>query len=300
MVIIRSLLLLFALIATTAVSSPAATAQSVNITLQDIIDTVEQSFGDSRTQARYNYPDGELFLKSMTADFFQRSTLADKQREMKADGQIYMKNADYAQNEPLKFRFDYFRPTSHEIISDGASLWTYLPENKQVILSDVSFLYQTALADPARNRGFNFLQGLPRISKDFQITFSPQGRDINGNYILELTPKRPMETIEKLFIVVRFDSARRFAQINAGKTRQSRRIISNPASRKEDMKDSRTGQYFAPAVIFPIVSTTVIDHKGNSTIMEFSNIQVNMNLSDLLFRFDIPADVQVLRPPGSR
>lgn len=298
MIIIRSMVLLFTLlVATVAVS--AAAPRSVNITLQDIIDTVEQSFGDSRTQARYAPPDGDLFLKTVTADFFQRSTIAKTQREMRAEGQLFLKNADYEQNEPLKFRFDYFRPTRHEVISDGASLWTWLPENRQVILSDVSFFYQTGLSDPARNRGFNFLQGLPRISRDFQITFSPQGRDIAGNYILELTPRRPMETIEKLFVVVRFDSAQRFAQINAGKGRM-KRIIGNPASRREDMRDSRTGQYFNPEVIFPIVSTTVIDHKGNSTIMEFSNIQVNMTLSDLLFRFDIPADAQVLRPPGSR
>lgn len=298
--IIRSMVLLLMLLASTVAVSAAAAPPPVNITLQDIIDTVELSFGDSRTQAKYNSPDGDLFLKTLTADFFQRSTLADKQREMRADGRLYLKNADYEQNEPLKFRFDYFRPTGHEIISDGASLWTWLPENRQVILSDVSFFYQTALSDPARNRGFNFLQGLPRISKDFQITFSPQGRDINGNFILELSPRRPMETIDKLFVVVKFDAARRFAQINAGKSRQNRRIIVNPASRRDDMKDSRTGQYFSPDIIFPIASTTVIDHKGNSTTMEFSNIEVNMTLSDLLFSFDIPPDVQVLRPPGSR
>jgi len=51
---------------------------------------------------------------------------------------------------------------------------------------------------------------------------------------------------------------------------------------------------------FPILSTTVIDHDGNSTLMEFSNAVTNSMISDMLFTFDVPPDAQVVRPPGSR
>jgi outer membrane lipoprotein-sorting protein len=51
---------------------------------------------------------------------------------------------------------------------------------------------------------------------------------------------------------------------------------------------------------FPILSTTVIDHEGNSTIMEFSNAVTNSMLTEMLFNFDVPPDAQVVRPPGAR
>jgi len=282
----RSLFLALALLAASVIPSFAVTTvpAPVNIGLRDVINTVEQSFSSAN---RYDAPDNDIFLVDLTADFFQRSTLAKNNREMRADGQFYLKNADYQRRDPLMFRFDYYRPTTHEIVSDGSTLWTYLPENRQVIVSDMTSFFDPDLSDPARNSGFNFLQGLSRISKDFEILFSQQGRDMDGNYILELTPRRAMETIEKLFVVVRFESVRRFVQ-------NGRRII-NPA-----YKNNRRADLPRPEWAFPILSTTVIDHQGNSTTLEFSNIRANVGLTGGLFRFDIPADVQAVRPPGSR
>jgi len=284
MIKLRSFFVALLLAVASAATLDAATApQQVAIGLRDVIDTVEQSFSDNN-----RYGDGELFLVDLTADFVQRSILSgSQQRELRADGQFSLKNADYQHNEPLKFRFEYFRPTTHEIISNGSTLWTYLPENRQVIVSDMTPFFEPRNSDPARNRGFNFLQGLPRISKDFRISFSTQGRDMEGNFILELDPIRPMETIQKMFMVVSMDSARRYVQ-------NGRKII-NPANR-----NNRKADLVSQAQAFPILSTTVIDHQGNSTTMEFSNLRVNMRLSNLLFTFDIPADVQAVRPPGSR
>ncbi len=284
MINIRSFFIALLLSVAMTASLEAATATpQIAIGLRDIVDTVEQSFSDSN-----RYGDGEQFMVDLTADFVQRSIISGKQqRELRADGQLSLKNADYRQNEPLKFRFEYFRPTTHEIISDGNTLWTYLPENRQVIVSTISTFFEPRNADPSRNSGFNFLQGLPRISKDFRINFSTQGRDMDGNYILELTPVRPMESIEKLFMVVSLDSARRYVQ-------NGRKII-NPENR-----NNRKADLVRQSQAFPILSTTVIDHQGNSTTMEFSNVRINMRLSNLLFTFDIPADVQAVRPPGSR
>jgi len=52
--------------------------------------------------------------------------------------------------------------------------------------------------------------------------------------------------------------------------------------------------------LFPILSTTVVDHSGNSTTMEFSNAITNFIDSDLLYRFTPPPDAQVIRPPGAQ
>lgn len=280
----RFFFLALILIAATAIPASAVSTMSapVSISLRDVVETVEQSFSDAS-----RYGDDSMFLVDMTSDFFQRTTLAKDKREMRADGQFFLKTADYQRRDPIKFRFDYFRPTRHEIVTDGATLWTYLPENRQVILSDVSLFFDPSVANPARSRAVNFLQGLPTISRDFQIQFSPQGRDVQGNYILELTPRRAMETIEKLFIVVNIDSVRRFVQ--------NGRSVINPANR-----NNRRADLPRPELAFPLLATTVIDHQGNSTALEFSNARTNVGLSDGLFRFDIPADVQAVRPPGSR
>lgn len=258
-------------------------AQRIPVTLNDVIATVEKSFS-SAPESRYG--DDTLFLYDLAADFVQRSVIAGKEpKEMVADGEFLFKNADYRQREPLKFRFEYFRPTRHLIVTNGVSLWAYLPANRQVILSDMTSFLDPQFSNPATNRGFNFLQGLPRISKDFRINYSTQGRDMEGNHILELTPRQAMATVEKLFIVVDKDSVTRYVQYNG-------RNIINPKYRNNRSAD-------LPRQAFPILSTTVIDHRGNSTTMEFSNIKPNVGLADLLFVFDIPPDVQTVRPPGS-
>lgn len=239
--------------------------------LRDVIATVEQPFHFDRN--------GEPLLASVRADFFQRSTIAAKKKELRADGQMYLMPA--TSSESLRFRFDYYRPTRQEIVCDGRTLWIYLPENRQVILSDVTEFFSPARSGSGRERGINFLQGLGRISKDFSILFNRTMTDQAGNYILDLTPLRASVTIEKLFITVSREAVER-------RTGSSRPQTGLPPAREPQL------------VLFPILATTVIDHDGNSTTMEFSNAVTNSMVSDLLFRFSPPPDVQVVRPPGAQ
>jgi outer membrane lipoprotein-sorting protein len=241
-----------------------------NVSLSEVIATVERPFSLDKS----GYPE----ITTVKADFFQRSTIAEKKKEFRADGQMYLQPA--TSSESLKFRFDYYRPTRQEIVCDGKTLWIYLPENKQVILSDVREFFDPSRSNSVRDRGINFLQGLGRISKDFTIIFNRMMNDQAGNYILELTPKRSSATIEKLFITVSREA-------------MERRAGTRP----------QTG--FPPAVApqltpFPILSTTVVDHDGNSTTMEFSNAVTNSRVSDLLFKFDVPPDAQVVRPQATK
>lgn len=261
-----------------AISAEAAVTAPVNVGLQDVVDTVEKSY---------------RVLSDVTTDFFQRSTMAEKKREMRAEGQMFLKTA--GDSEPLKFRFDYFRPTTHEIVSNGVTMWMYLPENRQVIRSDVSFVFNPLGFNPDRNRASNFLQGLGRISKDFLTTFSPQGRDIEGNYILKLNPRRATATIEKLFIVVQRDAVYLYTQ----KRMQLGRQLTEDEFR-QILNSLPLGSVQRDQTAFPVLSTTVIDHQGNTTIMEFSNVKTDTRISDQLFEFTIPAAVEVVRPPTQR
>jgi len=252
--------------------SPVSALQipQYNVSLTDVINTVEKPFKPDKN--------GLTELTSVRADFFQRSTIAEKKKEFRADGQMFLKPA--SGSEPLKFRFDYFRPTRQEIVCDGKTLWVYLPENREVILTDVSEFFDPNLHDIARDRALNFLQGLGRISKDFTIIFNSRMTDVGGNYILELTPRRASVTVEKLFITVNRESL-----LDRTGTRPQ---ANTPPARVPESH------------LFPILSTTVVDHDGNSTTMEFSNIRANDMISDLTFRFDVPPQVQIVRPEGRR
>jgi hypothetical protein len=70
----------------TVLPAVAAPVAKVNAGLQDVIDTVEKSFRPDRNT-------GLPPLSTVTADFFQRSTMAGKEREMRADGQMYLRTA---------------------------------------------------------------------------------------------------------------------------------------------------------------------------------------------------------------
>ena len=241
-----------------------------NLSLNDVISVVEKPFQFDRS--------GRPQIENVRADFFQRSTLAAKKKEYRAEGEMFLQAASSV--EPLKFRFDYFRPTRQEVVCDGKTLWVYLPENRQVIQSDVAEFFDPMRSNPARDRGINFLQGLGRISKDFTILFNNPMIDAAGNYILELTPLRSSATIRKLYITVNRESL-----MDAKGTRPQ---TNSPPARP-----------FEPH-LFAILSTTVVDHDGNSTTMEFSNIRTNGMMSDMLFNFMPPAEAQVVRPPAGR
>ena len=244
-----------------------AAVDPVSPGLQDLINAVERPFKLDKS--------GNAPLQDVVADFFQRSTLADKNKEVRGDGQMYLRTA--TNFDPVMFRFDYFRPTTQEVVCDGRTLWIYLRENRQVIQSDVSEFFNP-LGFEAQNRANNFLQGLGRISRDFEITFPPQYQDPRGNFILELTPRRASVSIAKLFITVNRDTVLRNAF-------------------------AKQGRDFGPGrqeLLFPILATTVVDHQGNQTIMEFSNIKTNSHLPNSFFTFFVPGNVQVVRPPTGR
>lgn len=241
----------------------AGLASAANVSLRQAVAALENPFNATGIG---NPP---RHSESVTANFFQKSIIASKNRELRGEGEVFIKFA--SPTNPLMFRFDYFRPTHQEIVSDGSVLWMYLPENKQAIRSELAGSFDTAGFDAKRDRAVNFLQGLGRLSKDFTITFATDSMyDQAGNYVLDLQPNRPMASIRRMFVVVRKDAV--LFQVDP----------------KIPFRDE---------FLFPILATTMYDHQGNSTAMEFSNPRINTMLADILFTFTPPAFVQIVRPP---
>lgn len=264
-------------------------AQQVKVGLNDVIATVESSFKAGKS--------GEAPIADFMADFFQRTFLAKERREMRGDGQISVKLPNAV--SPLMYRFLYYRPYQQEIVSDGNSLWIYHPENREVILSDVSFIYNRPGFNPDRDQAVNFLQGLGRISKDFQINFAAGMYDSAGNYVLELTPRRSMLNTRRILLVVSRDSAISFVTQKKPQTNIQSGIPSRPPSRPNFGPTEQFGPL--PPIggasdPFPLLSTTVEDQEGNRTTMEFTNIRINNRFQQSSFSFLIPPGVQVVRP----
>jgi len=173
--------------------------------------------------------------------------------------------------KPNKFKWQYTNPTEQEITSDGKTLWIYLPENKQV------YIYELADNQGIGNEGQipgNFLNNLGDLGRDFNVKWgTPKERDAQGNYIIELVPKSPVASIHGLLLVI------------------PRGITTNQPS------------------AFPVIASSVRDAYGNTTNIEFTNIEIletvdgrvkakkKGGLPDTIFTYTPPADVEIIKPP---
>ncbi len=229
---------------------------AATVSLSDVIDTLEAPF---KPQTR-----PPQAINDFQAEFFQESHIASIDRVQRGRGDVSFKFLSLRQDQvPLAmFRWEYRQPSIQEIVSDGETLWVYIPENRQVIESDISSVTQRQSENPV-----TFLTGLGNLSRDFHIRWGAPDHDREGNYILELEPIRTSQMIQSLQIVV------------------DHRAVT-------EKLQGISGNYF------PILATSVFDPNGNRTTIEFRDIRVNRNISEHFFRFTRPAGVEVVRPTG--
>ena len=159
-----------------------------------------------------------------------------------------------------RFRWVYDQPSHQEIVSDGQTLWVYLPENNQVIQSAIEA--NAARADDP----LTFLTGLGNLSRDFQIGWAAPEKDDSGNFRIQLRPRKTSPLIRTMEVVV------------------------NRQAVAELIEKGRSGK------TFPILATAVTDANDNTTRIEFRSVRVNSGPGEEAFRFTIPEGVEVVRP----
>ncbi|PNU21807.1 hypothetical protein C2E25_00835 [Geothermobacter hydrogeniphilus] len=235
----------------------AGTADAASIGLRDVIQTLERPFQDTTPAAER--------IQDFQGEFFQESRIASLEQMQRGRGDVAVRfDRSRTRRVPLTmFRWEYRQPTTQEIVSDGKTMYVYLPENRQVIQSNIEFSSQAGVDDP-----MTFLTGLGNLSRDFRISWGTPNRDIDGNYILKLRPRRVSSLIREMLLVV------------------DRRAVT------EFVQEGRTGRRF------PILSSTVTDPNDNTTTIEFRQLQVNRGISAARFHFILPAGVEVVRPTG--
>lgn len=127
--------------------------------------------------------------KDFKAEFIQESTLKTLNKTQVAKGKIYFKN-------PSKLRWDYYHPTKQEIVTDGKTLWMYMPQDKQVMISELSKVYRS-------NTSTFFLSGMGNLKRDFDVQLvQPTLNNEEKGYLLRLIPKEPQSNLNELFLLV--------------------------------------------------------------------------------------------------
>jgi outer membrane lipoprotein carrier protein len=122
------------------------------------------------------------------ANFIQEYIGKVMRQPNKGEGKVYFKKKGM-------MRWDYTVPTQ-KLISDGHTLWYYQPEEKQVLVSDVSRVLKekTPLA---------FLAGEGNLGRDFKLlNLNESVSQKEDNYVVELAPKEPLATLSKLILTV--------------------------------------------------------------------------------------------------
>jgi outer membrane lipoprotein carrier protein len=122
------------------------------------------------------------------ADFIQEYVGKGIRQSSRGEGKVYFKKKGM-------MRWDYTVP-NQKLVSDGRKFWYYQPEEKQVLVSDVSSVLKerTPLA---------FLAGEGNLSRDFNFfNLNESVSQKEDNYVIELVPKETISTLSKLVLTV--------------------------------------------------------------------------------------------------
>ena len=228
---------------------------ATEVELSDVVNALETPFkAETKPLDR---------IQDFTADFSQESHIASIDRTQHGQGIVSFKFLAAAGDESsiAKFRWEYRKPSVQEIISDGHIMWVYIPENRQVIESDISQMNAQQGQNP-----ITFLSGLGNLSRDFVINWAAEKTDQTGDYLLLLKPREESQLIQQIEVVVSHEAV------------------------TEWQEQQKTGK------AFPIRITQVTDPTGNRTTIEFHDVQVNQHLADKLFSFERPEGVELVNP----
>jgi len=128
-------------------------------------------------------------IKDFSADFTHTYEGGVLRKQITERGHLLVK-------KPGKMRWDYSAPERKQFVSDGAKMYSYLPQDKQVIESDVP---------PEDQAGTPtlFLAGKGSLTRDFtpSLVDAPAGMAA-GSRALKLVPKKHQQDYDWLVLVL--------------------------------------------------------------------------------------------------
>lgn len=227
-------------------------ASAQEIALEHVIEAVEAPFRPDRN--------GRQAIASFEAAFEQQSMIASLEQSQQGSGNMQVKFIPQKKDETarVRFRWIYTQPSRQEIVSDGETVWVYLPENQQVLQSSLAEVG----AGQAQENPLVFITGLGNLSENFTLSWANPRQDGDGNYLLALAPKKPSTMVETLHLAVAKEAV--------------------PRRGKEP--------------VFPLRAVEIVDLNGNRTHLIFADVRINPKLPDSRFQFQVPEGVEVVTP----
>ena len=125
-------------------------------------------------------------IKDFSADFVHSYRGGVLKTQAQERGKVTVK-------KPSRMRWTYTTPEKKEFVSDGVKIYSHIPQDKQVIVSNV----------PADNQATTpalFLAGKGDIVRDFSASYAQP--TIPGTLALKLTPRRNEPDYEYLIVAV--------------------------------------------------------------------------------------------------
>jgi outer membrane lipoprotein carrier protein len=128
-------------------------------------------------------------VKDFSADFAHVYRGGVLKKQLIEKGRLLIK-------KPGKMRWEYTEPEEKLFVSDGTKLYSYIPQDKQVIVSSVP--QDDSAPVPAL-----FLAGKGNLMRDFSVSFDENTAGLpSGARALKLVPKTPQADYDWLVLVV--------------------------------------------------------------------------------------------------
>ena len=171
-------------------------------------------------------------LETFRAEFDQTQEWLGMEEEATFKGTLYLMR-------PNKFRIEYSEPEGHLQVSDGTQVWTYVPENEQVLLTRL---------DPDQQGG----DILRRILEE--STARPEVEQVElergSARVLTLIPPSGFELLEvRLWIEAEADRILRYEMLESSGNRTTYRLTKT----RENPKLEATLFHFEPPQGIPVV-----------------------------------------------
>ena len=125
-------------------------------------------------------------IKDFSADFVHNYRGGVLKTQTQERGTVLVK-------KPSRMHWTYTAPEKKEFVSDGVKIYSYIPQDRQVIVSNVP-------ADDQATTPALFLAGKGDIVRDFSASYVDS--TIPGTIALKLTPRRSEPDYEYLIVAV--------------------------------------------------------------------------------------------------
>jgi len=129
-------------------------------------------------------------IRDFTADFVHVYEGGVLRKKVTEKGRLQVK-------KPGKMRWEYTAPEAKTFVSDGLKMYSYVPADKQVLVSPVS------PADEAQTPSL-FLAGKGSLTRDFTASLvpPPPGVPADASRALKLVPKTRQQDYDEMVLVV--------------------------------------------------------------------------------------------------